>query len=150
MTSLYELSGLKLTWFLAWGSKLSWFLCAGQKLLVFRVGIDWLSYLCGWSKSTCCLCASRKSLGFSVSIEIDLVSVWVEIKLIFLSGIELDLIRTELIWLSCGWWKLTWFQSGGSELTLIQYRDRNSVEIGIDLVFYVAVEMACFYCLDRN
>ena len=36
--------------------------------------------------------AGRKSLGFSVSIEIDLVFVWVDIELISVWGIELDWI----------------------------------------------------------
>ena len=38
------------------------------------------------------LYACRKSLGFSVSNEIDLVFVWVEIELISLWGIEIGLI----------------------------------------------------------
>ena len=39
--------------------------------------------MCGWSKLTWFLYAGRKSLGFSLRIEIDLVFVWV---------VEIDLI----------------------------------------------------------
>ena len=44
------------------------------------------------SKLTLFLCAGRKLLVFSVSMEIDLVFVMVEIDLISMWGIELDLI----------------------------------------------------------
>ena len=51
--------------------------------------------------------AGRKSLGVSLSIEIDLALVWVvEIDLISVLGIELDLM---LVWVS----ELTCFVSGG-------------------------------------
>ena len=57
---------------------------------------------CGWSKLTWFLHASRKPLGFSVSIELDFVFVWVvELDLISMGGIELDLISvrgSELTW----------------------------------------------------
>ena len=40
--------------------------------------------------------AGRKSLGFSVSIEIDLILVWVvDINLISVRGFEVDLIYVE-------------------------------------------------------
>ena len=46
-----------------------------------------------WSKLTRFWDAGRKSLGFSVSIEIDLVFVWVvDVDLVSVWGIELDLI----------------------------------------------------------
>ena len=46
--------------------------------------------------------AGRKSLGFSVSIKLDLVSVWlVDIDLISVSGIELDFIRDRNRFVSC-------------------------------------------------
>ena len=49
--------------------------------------------LCGWSKLTWFLFAGRKSLGLSVSIELDFVLVWVvEIDLISLWGFEPDMI----------------------------------------------------------
>ena len=44
------------------------------------------------SRLTLFLCAGRKLLVFSVSMEIDLVFVMVEIDLISMWGIELDLI----------------------------------------------------------
>ena len=50
--------------------------------------------------------AGRQSLGFSVSVEIDFVFVWVvEIDFISVWGIELDLISvggSELIWFVSG------------------------------------------------
>ena len=50
--------------------------------------------------------AGHKSLGFSVSFEIDLVFVWVvDIDFISVWGIELDLISvggSELIWFVSG------------------------------------------------
>ena len=44
------------------------------------------------SKLTSFLCPGRKLLVFSVSMEIDLVFVMVEIDLISMCGIELDLV----------------------------------------------------------
>ena len=92
---------MELGLFLVRGSKSTSVLCAGRKLLsfntwieiglVFRVGIEielvfvcgakmtcfkcgdlltW--FLCGWSKLTWFLYSGRKSLGFSVNIELDL------------------------------------------------------------------------------
>ena len=50
----------------------------GPKLTCFKCDDRLTWFLCGlwWSKLTRFLDAGRKSLGFSVSIEIDLVSVW--------------------------------------------------------------------------
>ena len=54
--------------------------------------VDWLGFYV-WSKLIWFWYASRKSLGFSVSIEIDLVLVWViEIDMISVWGMELGLI----------------------------------------------------------
>ena len=44
--------------FFQWGDRLTWFLC-------------------GWSKLTWFLCAGRKSLGFRVNVEVELVFVCV-------------------------------------------------------------------------
>ena len=63
------------------GSKLTWFCVRAVNYLVlmYRSKLTW--------------CAGHKSLGFSVSIEIDLVFVSVvEIDLISVWGMELDLI----------------------------------------------------------
>ena len=79
--------------------------------------IDWPGF-CVWSKLTWFLHAGRKALGFSVSIEVDLVFVWVvEIGLISIWGIELDLISCE----DRNW--LSFFV--GVEMTLFQYLDGN-------------------------
>ena len=62
------------------------FLCRGSKLTVCGPKLTWLKccdrltwFSCGWLwlKLTWFLDAGRKTLGFSVSIEIDLVFVWV-------------------------------------------------------------------------
>ena len=64
---------------LALGSKSTCILCGGSKLTVraeidlFLVGDRLTRFLCGLSKLTCFSDAGCKSLGFSVSIEIDLV-----------------------------------------------------------------------------
>ena len=52
-------------------------------------------FLCEWSKLTWFLYVGRKSLGFSVSIEIDLDYVWVEMDLISVWGMEHDLISEQ-------------------------------------------------------
>ena len=68
------------------------FLCVESKLIVCGPKLtclqrdEYLNYLlCGWwlSKLTWFWYAGRKSFGFSVSIEIDLVFVW---------GVDIDLI----------------------------------------------------------
>ena len=70
--------------------QLTWFLC------------EWW-----WSKLTRFLDAGHKSLGFSVRIEIDLVSVWVvDIDLISVWETKLDLISVEGS-------ELIYFVSGG-------------------------------------
>ena len=57
---------------LMFGLELTRFLCAGRKCLFLVWGsIDLV--LCGWSKLTWFAYAGRKSLRFSVSIEIDVV-----------------------------------------------------------------------------
>ena len=66
----------------------------GPKLTCFKCddGLAW--FMCGrwWSKLTRFLDAGRKSLGFSVSIEVHMVFVWVEgVDLISVWGIEHDL-----------------------------------------------------------
>ena len=78
---------------IASGSNLTCFLCGGQNRLRFCVKAkDYLVLIYG-SKLPWFRYASRKSLGFSVSIELDVVFVWVvEIELSSLWGTELDLI----------------------------------------------------------
>ena len=82
------------------GSKVTCFLCGGSKLTVcgpkltcleFDDRLNW--FLCGWwSKLTRFLDAGRKSLGFRVSIEIDVVLVWVVDNLISVWRFKLDMI----------------------------------------------------------
>ena len=58
------------------------FVC-GTKMTCLWYGDRLTWFLCGWSKMTCFLCAVRKGPGPSVSIETNLVFVWVvEIHLI--------------------------------------------------------------------
>ena len=65
-------------------------------LLDFSVRMNLISLLCGWSKLTQFLHAGRKSLVFSVNMQIDLNFVWVvQIDLISVWGIELDLIPVQ-------------------------------------------------------
>ena len=74
------------------GSKLT---VCGPKLTCFECDGRLIWFLGGWrwSKLARFLDAGRKSLGFSVSIEIDLVFVWVvDIDLISVCGIDFDLI----------------------------------------------------------
>ena len=74
------------------GSKLT---VCGPKLTCFECDGRLIWFLGGWrwSKLARFLDAGRKSLGFSVSIEIDLVFVWVvDTDLISVWGVELDLI----------------------------------------------------------
>ena len=66
----------------------------GPKLTCFKCDDRLTCSLCGWWRSnlTRFSDASRKSLGFSVSIEIDLVlSVRIEIYLVFVCGPKNDL-----------------------------------------------------------
>ena len=99
--------------FLCGGSKLT---ACGPKATCFKCHDRLTSFLCGWSKFTPFWDAGRKSLGFisSVSIEIDLVFVWVvDIDLISVWGVEIDLISFSLgieIDMVCVWGsKMTWF-----------------------------------------
>ena len=66
----------------------------GPKLTRFKCSDRLTWFLCGWwlSKLTRVLDAGRKSLRFGMSIEIDLVFVWVvDIDLISVWGIAHDL-----------------------------------------------------------
>ena len=102
-------SGVDIIWFLCEGSNLSFccsvgivtcFLRGGSKLTVrgpkltcFECDDRWTCFLCRWwwSKLTRFLDAGRKSLGFSMSIEIYLVLVWVvDIDSISMLGIAID------------------------------------------------------------
>ena len=77
-------------------------------------------FLSGWSKSTCFLVRANKSLGFSVSIEVDLLFVWVvELYLVFA-------FEPKLAWFSasiecdcflCVSSKFTCLQRGGLTMT---------------------------------
>ena len=83
------------------------------------------------------LYTGRKSLGFTVSTELDFAFVWVEIDLISMWGIDLELISAGIgmncffVWGS----KMTWFWGldqtslgycvEASKLTLIGSWDRN-------------------------
>ena len=83
------------TCFLRGGSKLT---VRGPKLTCFECDDRLTWFLCGWwlSKLNWFLETGRKPLGFSVSIEIDLVFVWVVgSDLIPLWGTTLDLISVE-------------------------------------------------------
>ena len=74
------------------GSKLT---VCGPKLTCFECdgGLIWFLRGWWWSRLARFLDAGRKSLGFSVGIEIDLVFVWVvDTDLISVWGVELDLI----------------------------------------------------------
>ena len=77
---------------LARESRLTCFFCAGRKWLVFMW--RWIAFFCVWViEIDLFLYARRKSLDFSVSIELDFVFVWVaKVDLISIWGIELDLI----------------------------------------------------------
>ena len=93
---------------LVYRSKLTCFLCADDNGLFLVWGsIDLV--LCGWSKLTWFLNAGRKSLGFGVNIDFDLVFVWVvETNLISVRGVELELISPlglKWVWL-WGWSEL--------------------------------------------
>ena len=76
--------GIEFDLVLVIGSKLNCFLCGGSKLIAcgpkstcVRCGNRLIWPLCGCSKLTCIFDAGRKSLGFGVSIEVDLVMcVW--------------------------------------------------------------------------
>ena len=74
------------------GSKLTCRLCARRNLLVFSVEIVLLVFFVAGRSCLVFFYAGRKSLGFSVSIEIDLISVWGSIELISMWEMELDLI----------------------------------------------------------
>ena len=116
--------GIEICLVLVWVSKLTCF-CEGQfdfafvcgpKATCFKCHDRLTSFLCGWSKFTPFWDAGRKSLGFisSVSIEIDLVFVWVvDNDLISVWGVEIDLISFSLgieIDMVCVWGsKMTWF-----------------------------------------
>ena len=83
--------GSTLNCFLAW-SKLTWFCVRAENdLFLVRGSIDLV--LVRVVEIDLVFFAGRKSLGFSLSIELDFVLVWVvDIDLISLWGIELDLI----------------------------------------------------------
>ena len=100
---------------LVWESKVTCFLCGGRKFIAcgtkstrFVCTGHLICFLCGWWwwGLSWFLDAGRKSLGFSVSIGMDLVFVWVaDVDLISACGIELDLISvqgSELICLCLG------------------------------------------------
>ena len=112
-----------------WGPKLACFECDDR--------LTW--FLWGWSKLTRFSDAGRKSLSFSVSIEIELV----------LSG----------------WSILTWSQCEGLNLTWFQFRDRNWfvfvsgarkrlgfiiwIEIDCDFVWWCSTANMYVWSLDR-
>ena len=80
-----------------------------------------------------------RPLGFSVSIELEFVFVWVvNIDMISLQGIELGLISVQTLELTCFFvWvsKMTWFYC----------RDRYYLGFGV-----AASKLRCFYGGDRN
>ena len=110
------MSGIEFDLVLMLGSKLTCFVCGGAKLTVcgpkltcFECDDRLTWFLLGrwWSKLTRFLDAGRQSLGFSVSIEIDLVLVWaVDIDLISVWRVKLDIISVQGSELIC-------FVSGG-------------------------------------
>ena len=127
----------RLTWFLCGRvqSKLTRCLDAGHKLLGLMVSID-IDFISvrgielalisvQGSELTWFWCGGRESLGFTRSIESNLVSVWGLKLTCFLCWVEDDLVfvlRSKLTWFMCGielhlisvkGSKLTWFQCGG-------------------------------------
>ena len=96
----------------------------------------WL--LCGWSKLTWFLNAGRKSLVFSVSMQIDLHFVWVLQIDWFQCGVSrLTWFQRRMkpIWLLCGLSKMTSCQCGGSALIWFLGSGRKR------LVFSVRIEI---------
>ena len=80
------MGGTEFDLILVLGSKVTCFLCGGSTLIVCGPKLACLEcddqftwFLCGrwWSTLTRFLDAGRKSLGFNVSVGIDLVFVWV-------------------------------------------------------------------------
>ena len=91
---LFFVFGSKLIVFILWIGIDLVFVC-GSKMTFFVWGSIYLyfAFLRGWSKLAWFLYAGQKPLGFSASIEIAMVFVWVvEIGSISVKGIELDLI----------------------------------------------------------
>ena len=96
--------GIEFDFVLVLGSKVTCFWCGGSESTAYEPKLacfecdDRLTcffiFVCGWwwSKWSRFLDAGRKSLGFSVRIEIDLVVWVVDIYLISVWGIELSLI----------------------------------------------------------
>ena len=130
---LVTVLGWKVKWFLCGGSKLT---VCGPKLTCFECDDRLTCFLCGrwWSKLTRFLHVGRKSLGFSVNIKVDLVSVWlVDIDLVSVSEIELDFIRDRnwfvvaggrkwlgfSIWIEIG---LVWWCSTANRYGVLTYR----------------------------
>ena len=114
--------GSKVTCFFGGRSKLT---VCGPKLTYFRSDDRLIWFLCRWwwSKLTWFLYVGRKSLGFSVSIEVDLVWNWLG----FSVGIEIDFVfgRGSKSTSVCVWAKnyLVWIY--GSKVTWCLGMDRN-------------------------
>ena len=142
----------KLTCFFVRGSKLTLFLCAGRKILV----LVW-----AWKYWLVLFMVIRTDLTSEWGIEFDLISVegWKWFGSCaggrnWLATCMLAEIHLFLVWawkLACSliWWPImTWFQSGRSNLTWFQCRDKNDLVVvwvvDIDLVLEPGAKITCF------